>query len=102
MLLPMVVNRGCGTQQTMQIIGLQGVWSCDRVALAGAGSDLGRISMKSLCISTVLFALASTAAPALAQQHIGKCMKPDCESMQRYCDEGRNAGKTDCSTAGKR
>jgi hypothetical protein len=60
--------------------------------------------MKSLCISTVLAALDFTAAPTFAQQHIGKCIRPDCESIQRYCDESRNAGKTgtDCSIAGKR
>jgi len=60
--------------------------------------------MKSLCISTVLAALALTPAPTFAQKSIGKCTRPDCESMQRYCDESRNAGKTgtDCSIAGKR
>jgi len=58
--------------------------------------------MKSLCISTVLVALASTTAPTFAQKHVGKCIRPDCESMTRFCDEGRNAGKTDCSIAGKR
>ena len=59
--------------------------------------------MKSLCISTVLVALASTAVPSFAQKHIGKCMRADCESMQQYCDESRSAGKTatDCSVAGK-
>ena len=50
-----------------------------------------RISMKSLCISTVLVALALTTAPAFAQKSIGKCMRPDCESMQQYCDESRSA-----------
>ena len=62
-----------------------------------------RISMKSLCISTVLVALALTAAPTFAQMSIGKCVRPDCESMQQYCDESRSAGKTgtDCSVAGK-
>ena len=60
--------------------------------------------MKSLCISTVLVALALTAAPTFAQKHTGKCMMPDCQSMQKYCDESHNAGKTgtDCSIAGKR
>jgi hypothetical protein len=59
--------------------------------------------MKSLCISTVLVALAVTAAPTFAQKSIGKCVRPDCESMQQYCDESRSAGKTgtDCSVAGK-
>ena len=60
--------------------------------------------MKSLYVSTVLVALALTAAPTFAQKSIGKCMRPDCESMQKYCDESRSAGKTgtDCSIAGKR
>jgi hypothetical protein len=59
--------------------------------------------MKCLYIATVLAAFASTLAPTLAQKHIGKCVRADCETMQQYCDESRNAGKTatDCSVAGK-
>jgi hypothetical protein len=58
--------------------------------------------MKGLYISTILVALASTSAPSFAQKPIGKCMRPDCASMQQYCEESRSAGKTgtNCVPAG--
>jgi hypothetical protein len=61
--------------------------------------------MKALHIATIIFAVSSVSSPSLAQKAkpIGKCMRPDCASMQQFCEESKRAGKTgtDCAAAGK-
>jgi hypothetical protein len=61
--------------------------------------------MKTLHTAAIVFAVASVSTPGLAQKPkaIGKCMRPDCASMQQYCNESKSEGKTgtDCAAAGK-
>jgi hypothetical protein len=56
-------------------------------------------------VLTLMVALASATGPSFAQKakDIGKCMRADCGSMQKFCEESRSAGKTgtNCEAAGK-
>jgi hypothetical protein len=52
----------------------------------------------------LLAATATQASAAAGEKSIGKCMRADCATMQQYCEESRNAGKTgtNCTAAGNR